>query len=46
MEKALSAYSQQGPGIGMAYIGGICMQFFFLIAGSIAIKIRFWNATT
>ena len=41
LEKIMMAYSQQGPGIGMAYIMGIGLLFFLLIAGSIFIKIKF-----
>ncbi len=41
LEKALSAYSNQGPGIGMGYLAGLMLLFGFLIAGSIFIKLKF-----
>ncbi len=41
LEKALSAYSTQGPGIGMGYLAGLIFLFIALVAGSIFIKIRF-----
>lgn len=41
LEKAMSAYSEQGPGIGTAYIMGMIFLIVALIAGSIFVKIRF-----
>ncbi|MBK9014406.1 MAG: hypothetical protein IPM82_10120 [Saprospiraceae bacterium] len=41
MEKVMSAYSEQGPGIGTAYIMGMGLLFFVLIGGSIFVKIKF-----
>jgi len=41
LEKGMSAYSDQGPGIGAAYIAGISLAMFALVAGSIFVKIRF-----
>lgn len=41
LEKGLGAHSQQGPGIGTAYIVGLMFAGFILIAGSIFVKIRF-----
>ncbi|WP_338876294.1 hypothetical protein WBJ53_11665 [Spirosoma sp. SC4-14] len=39
MDKALSAYSQQGPGIGTVYIVGMLFLFFVLVLGSIVVKV-------
>ena len=41
LEKALSAYSTQGPGIGMGYLTGLILVFLGLVAGSIGVKIWF-----
>lgn len=41
LEKGLGAHSQQGPGIGTAYMVGMIFVFFALIVGSIFVKIRF-----
>jgi hypothetical protein len=41
MEKAMGAYSVQGPGIGMGYLAGMMLLFVILIAGSVFVKIRF-----
>lgn len=41
LEKALSAYSNQGPGIGMGYLAGLIFLFVLLVVGSIIIKIIF-----
>ncbi|MBC7569934.1 MAG: hypothetical protein H7319_09405 [Spirosoma sp.] len=41
LEKALSAYSTQGPGIGMGYLAGLILLLVFLVVGSIFIKIKF-----
>ena len=41
LEKTVSAYGKQGPGIGMAYLAGLLFIFILLIAGSIFIKIKF-----
>lgn len=37
LEKALSAYSNQGPGIGMGYLGGLMLEFAVLIIGSVVV---------
>jgi hypothetical protein len=42
IEKVISAYSSQGPGIGMGYLAGMIFVFVFLVAGSIFIKVKFW----
>lgn len=39
--KSLSAYTDQGPGIGTAYIMGMGLLIFVLIAGSIWAKVKF-----
>ncbi len=39
MEKALSAYSTQGPGIGMGYLAGMMLLFLVLVVGSVVVKI-------
>ncbi|MBL7810335.1 MAG: hypothetical protein JNN28_21105 [Saprospiraceae bacterium] len=39
MEKALSAYSNQGPGIGMGYLAGMMLLFLVLVVGSVVVKI-------
>lgn len=41
LEKALSAYSNQGPGIGMGYLAGLLFLFVLLVVGSLIIKIIF-----
>lgn len=41
LEKLMSAYSQQGPGIGMGYLAGILLLFIILVLGSIIVKIIF-----
>ncbi|WP_375445871.1 hypothetical protein [uncultured Fibrella sp.] len=41
LEKGMSAYSDQGPGIGSAYIAGMVLTVFVLIVGSLFIQIRF-----
>ena len=41
LEKALSAYSNQGPGIGMGYMAGIMFVFVFLVVGTIVVKLVF-----
>ncbi|MEO6131682.1 MAG: hypothetical protein ABIQ02_07530 [Saprospiraceae bacterium] len=41
LSKSLSAHSEQGPGVGTAYIMGMGIIFIMLIAGSIFVKIRF-----
>ena len=40
LDKGLGAHSEQGPGIGTAYILGMGLVFFALIAGSVFVKIR------
>ncbi|MFN0216098.1 MAG: hypothetical protein ACKVT2_17705 [Saprospiraceae bacterium] len=42
LEKALSAYSKQGPGIGMGYLAGLLLLILFLIAGSVFVKLKSW----
>lgn len=41
VEKAINAYSTQGPGTGMGYLAGMLFLFVFLVVGSIFVKIRF-----
>ena len=41
MTKGMSACSEQGPGVGTAYIIGMMLVFLALVAGSIFVKIRF-----
>ena len=41
LDAGLRGYSQQGPGIGTAYIFGWLLMFFALVAGTIYAKIRF-----
>lgn len=41
LDKVMGAYSQQGPGIGTAYILGAIVLFVVLIAGSVFVRIRF-----
>ena len=41
LSKSLSAHSEQGPGVGTAYIMGMGLIFIMLIAGSIFAKIKF-----
>ncbi|GAA4395936.1 hypothetical protein GCM10023187_03460 [Nibrella viscosa] len=41
LEKALSAHSEQGPGIGTVYIMGMILLFFVLIVGSVVVVIFF-----
>lgn len=41
MEVGMRGYSQQGPGIGTAYIVGMGILFFALLAGTVFVKIRF-----
>jgi hypothetical protein len=40
MEKAMSAYSVQGPGIGMGYLAGMLLLFVILIAGSVFVSVK------
>jgi hypothetical protein len=39
LETILTAYSTQGPGIGMGYLAGILLLFFVLVIGSVIVKI-------
>ncbi|MCC7466420.1 MAG: hypothetical protein IT261_09135 [Saprospiraceae bacterium] len=39
LEKAMSAYSTQGPGIGMGYLAGLMLLLFLLVVGSVVVKI-------
>lgn len=41
LEKVMKGYSEQGPGIGTAYIMGMIFLFIVLAAGSIFVKIKF-----
>lgn len=42
LEKGLDAHSEQGPGVGTAYIFGMIFAIFMLIAGTVFVKIWFW----
>lgn len=42
IDRALSAYSQQGPGIGMGYLAGLMLHLLFLVLGSILIIIFYY----
>ncbi|MEZ4960716.1 MAG: hypothetical protein R2830_12920 [Saprospiraceae bacterium] len=37
LEKAMSAYSTQGPGIGMGYLAGMLLLIMILIAGTVVV---------
>ena len=39
LEKMLSAYSSQGPGIGMGYLAGMLLLFILLVVGSVFVKL-------
>ncbi len=41
LEKGLKAHSEQGPGVGTAYLMGIGFALVILLVGSIFVKIRF-----
>lgn len=41
LETIMSAYSTQGPGIGMGYLVGLFWLFLLLIAGSLFVLIKF-----
>ncbi len=41
LEKALKAHTEQGPGVGTAYIMGMIFVIIMLIVGSIFIKLKF-----
>lgn len=41
LEKIMGAYSEQGPGIGTAYLVGMILQVFLLIVGTVIILIKF-----
>ena len=41
LDKSLNAYSEQGPGIGTAYMMGLIFIFIVLVAGSIWAVIKF-----
>ncbi len=43
MEKGMEAYSEQGPGIGTAYIMGMILVIIVLVIGSLFVLIRFRN---
>lgn len=38
LDRVMRAYSEQGPGIGTAYIMGMIFVFVALVAGSVAIR--------
>jgi hypothetical protein len=40
-EKTISAYGNQGPGSGMGYLAAMIFVFFWLLVGTVFIKIRF-----
>ena len=39
IEKLLSSYSSQGPGIGMGYLAGMLLLFILLVVGSVFVKL-------
>lgn len=41
LEKALSAHSEQGPGIGTVYIAGMSFLFFVLVVDTVVVAIFF-----
>ena len=41
LEKALKAHTEQGPGVGTAYLMGMIFVIIMLIIGSIFIKLKF-----
>ena len=41
LNRSLLAHSEQGPGVGTAYMMGMGLMFFALVAGSIWAKIKF-----
>lgn len=41
LSKSMASYTEQGPGIGTAYIMGMGLLIFVLIAGSIWAKVKF-----
>jgi len=41
LEKVMGAYSEQGPGIGTAYLVGMILQVFLLMVGTVIILIKF-----
>ncbi|MCB0631017.1 MAG: hypothetical protein R2824_15005 [Saprospiraceae bacterium] len=41
MEKVMSAYSDQGPGIGMSYLVGMMFLGLILVVGTVLIRIKF-----
>jgi hypothetical protein len=41
LEKVMGAYSNQGPGIGMAYIMGMMFLGFVLVVGTVVVKMKF-----
>ncbi|RYC71734.1 hypothetical protein [Spirosoma sordidisoli] len=41
LDKGMSAFSQQGPGIGTAYLVGMILVFVVLVIGSIVVFIRY-----
>lgn len=41
LDKSLSVHTEQGPGVGTAYLMGMIFAFVVLIAGSVFAKIKF-----
>lgn len=41
LERALNAYSQQGPGIGMGYLAGLMLEVLVLLLGTIWVWVKF-----
>lgn len=39
LEKALAAYSTQGPGIGMGYLAGMISLLIILVAGTVVVMV-------
>lgn len=41
LNRGLKAHSQQGPGVGTAYIAGMIFTIFMLLVGSVYVAIKF-----
>ena len=41
LDKGMGAHSEQGPGVGTAYIMGLILVLFMLVVGSVWAKIKF-----
>ncbi len=41
LERALNAHTEQGPGVGTAYLMGMAFTLFMMIVGGIFIKVKF-----